>query len=135
MIHIKLNINESLQVNFTGIVEWSNGAKVWYKEGKKHREDGPAIEWDNGFKYWYKNGLQHREDGPAIEYYPEYEHEDLEDYREWYLEGKKYSSSWLTGDKLILSEEPYPKYPKILIYKILEKNKIEEYLLIPGMKE
>ena len=135
MIHIKLNINKSLQVNFTGIVEWSNGAKVWYKEGKKHREDGPAVEWDNGFKYWCKNGKLHREDGPAIEYYPEYEHEDCADYREWYLEGKRYSSSWLTGDKLILSEEPHPKYPNILIYKILEKNKIEEYLLIPGMKE
>lgn len=88
MIHIKLHINECLQVNFTGIVEWSNGMKCWYKEGKFHRDNGPAIEWDNGFREWWLEGKLHREDGPAIEYYSEYEHEDHADYREWYLKGK-----------------------------------------------
>ena len=33
-----------------------------------HREDGPAIEYVNGYKEWYLNGKRHREDGPAIEY-------------------------------------------------------------------
>lgn len=135
MIHIKLHINECLQVNFTGIVEWSNGSKVWYKEEKFHRDNGPAIEWDNGFREWWLEGKLHREDGPAIEYYSEYEHEDHADYREWYLKGKNYSNSWLFRDEFILSEEPHPKYPKILLFKILKKDKIEEYLLIPGMKE
>ena len=32
-----------------------------------HREDGPAIEYANGNKHWYLNGKLHREDGPAIE--------------------------------------------------------------------
>jgi hypothetical protein len=39
----------------------------WYLDGKRHREDGPAIEHANGYKAWYLNGKCHREDGPAIE--------------------------------------------------------------------
>ena len=46
----------------------SNGNKFWYKEGKCHREDGPALEYTNGNKYWYKEGKLHRLDGPAEEY-------------------------------------------------------------------
>jgi hypothetical protein len=33
-----------------------------------HREDGPAVEFTNGDKYWYINGKLHREDGPAMEF-------------------------------------------------------------------
>ena len=46
----------------------------WYKENDNegfliyHREDGPAIEWHDGTKWWYQNGRRHRTDGPAIEY-------------------------------------------------------------------
>ena len=42
--------------------------KEWYLNGKKHREDGPAVEYANGNKEWHLNGKCHREDGPAIEY-------------------------------------------------------------------
>jgi len=45
-----------------------NGTKYWYKEGKKHKDNGPAIECADKFKEWYKEGLLHRVDGPAIEY-------------------------------------------------------------------
>jgi len=31
----------------------------WYKNGKKHREDGPAEEWDDGFKEWWLNGIEY----------------------------------------------------------------------------
>ena len=31
-----------------------------------HREDGPAIEWADGTKEWWVNGKRHREDGPAV---------------------------------------------------------------------
>lgn len=41
---------------FTGIVEWPDGPKYWCKEGKLHREDGPAIENKYGFKSWYLEG-------------------------------------------------------------------------------
>ena len=49
-------------------VEYPNGTKYWYLNGKRHREDGPAIEYPNGEKHWYLNGKLHREDGPAVEY-------------------------------------------------------------------
>jgi hypothetical protein len=44
----------------------NDGATYWHKNGKLHRDDGPAAEWPNGQKAWYREGLIHREDGPAI---------------------------------------------------------------------
>lgn len=41
---------------------------VWYQNGKRHREDGPAVEYASGTKKWYKNGKPHRFNGPAVEY-------------------------------------------------------------------
>ena len=66
-------------------IEYSNGDKCWYLNGKCHREDGPACEYSNGIKYWYKNGKLHREDGPACEY------SDGNKY--WYLNGINYTES------------------------------------------
>jgi hypothetical protein len=34
---------------------YSNGDKYWYLNGRRHREDGPAIEYPNGTKSWYLN--------------------------------------------------------------------------------
>ncbi|HNC57662.1 MAG TPA: hypothetical protein PLP33_19650 [Leptospiraceae bacterium] len=48
-------------------IEYKNGTKEWWVEGKRHRIDGPAIEESDGTKYWHKEGNLHREDGPAIE--------------------------------------------------------------------
>ena len=32
---------------------YADGTKHWYKNGKYHREDGPALEYANGDKeYW-----------------------------------------------------------------------------------
>ena len=55
--------------NFTGIIEYSDGSKEWFVDGKRHRLDGPAVEYPDGSKYWYVDGKQHRLDGPASEYY------------------------------------------------------------------
>ena len=43
------------------------GNKEWFLNGKRHREDGPAVESAYGHKEWHLNGKCHREDGPAIE--------------------------------------------------------------------
>ena len=59
---------------------FDNGDKYWYLNGKRHREDGPAIECANGEKVWYLNGKRHREDGPAIEC--------ADGNKYWYLKGK-----------------------------------------------
>ena len=35
---------------------YTNGDKFWYLNDELHREDGPAIEWADGSKSWYLNG-------------------------------------------------------------------------------
>ena len=58
-----------------------DGTKRWYLNGKKHREDGPAIEYVDGTKFWFLNGKLHRENGPAVEY--------SGGTKEWHLNGKE----------------------------------------------
>ena len=62
-------------------IEIGCGDKYWYKNGKLHREDGPAVEWTDGGKCWYKNGKLHRGDGPAAEY--------ASGGKEWWINGKQ----------------------------------------------
>ena len=31
------------------------GTKRWFKDGKLHRDDGPAVIWSDDEQYWYKN--------------------------------------------------------------------------------
>jgi len=57
--------------------------KFWYKNGKLHRDDGPAVEYKNGIKFWYKEGKLHRLDGPAREW--------VYRAKEWWIEGKFYT--------------------------------------------
>ncbi len=64
-------------------VEYADGTKRWYKNGKRHREDGPAVEYADGDKFWYKNGKRHREDGPAVEW--------ANGDKSWYINGEEYS--------------------------------------------
>lgn len=35
---------------------YEDGTKTWYLNGKRHREDGPAIEFADGTKGCYLNG-------------------------------------------------------------------------------
>ena len=53
--------SDKIPDNFTGMVEWVNGYKSWYKDGELHRLDGPAYEGADGTKYWYKDGKQFTE--------------------------------------------------------------------------
>jgi endo-1,4-beta-mannosidase len=62
-------------------VEGSDGSKCWYLNDKLHREDGPAVEWSNGYKCWYLNDKLHREDGPAVEH--------PNGVKGWHLDGKE----------------------------------------------
>ena len=59
---------------------YPNGDKEWFLNGKRHREDGPAVEWAGGTKKWYLNGKPHREAGPAIEF--------ANGTKMWYLNGE-----------------------------------------------
>ena len=49
------------------ILEFTN-RREWYKNGKLHRINGPAIEYKNGCKKWYRNGILYKECGPDIVY-------------------------------------------------------------------
>ena len=62
-------------------VESINGDKYWYINDQLHRIDGPAIEHADGSKQWYLNGQLHRTDGPAIE--------KINGKKEWYLNGQQ----------------------------------------------
>ena len=63
-------------------IEYADGGKQWYVDGKRHRTDGPAIEYANGSKLWYVDGKLHRLDGPAIEY--------ADGDKQWFVNGKRH---------------------------------------------
>ena len=78
------------------VLVYEDGDKYWYLNGKRHREDGPAIECANGTKHWFLNDKRHREDGPAIEL--------ASGHKEWYLNGELHREDgpaieWASGDK------------------------------------
>ena len=49
-------------------IEYANGGKSYYVDGRLHRLDGPAVEYAYGYKSYWVDGKRHRIDGPAIEY-------------------------------------------------------------------
>lgn len=126
---LKITSRRQIPKNFTGIVEWENGTKVWYKEGKYHRTDGPAIEWLNGTKLWYIEDKRHRLDGPAIEW--------SDGSKEWWIEGTYYSAgvlSELTQFSIFLGKEK-GKYDLDWLRFLTEEEGIQEFPIVPGMEE
>ena len=75
------NKNGKLHRDDGPAIEHANGTKLWWINGKLHRDDGPAIEYADGTKSWYKNGQFHRDDGPAVEY--------ANGNKEWWINGKE----------------------------------------------
>lgn len=71
------NIKTAINLNDSPTID---DAKKWYRNGKLHREDGPAVERADGTKEWYFNGRRHREDGPAFV--------NTSGYAAWYFHGK-----------------------------------------------
>lgn len=77
-------------------IEYPNGSKSWWKQGKLHREDGPAIEWPSA-KKWCLNGVLHREDGPAVEY--------ISGNKEWWLNGLQHREDGPAVERVSFSPE------------------------------
>ncbi len=50
------------------IVDAAGTKRHYNSKDELHREDGPAIEYADGSKSWWINGKLHRENGPAIEF-------------------------------------------------------------------
>lgn len=45
----------------------SGGTVVWLRNGKKHRDSGPAeVNERTKYEAWFRNGLLHRDQGPAV---------------------------------------------------------------------
>jgi hypothetical protein len=90
-------------------IEWADGEKWWYFNGKLHREDGPAIEHEDGSTSWWVDDKRHRLDGPAIE--------GNNGYNEWWIDGN------------YISEQLFDNHPKVQHYAfqiILEEVLNEE---------
>jgi len=81
---------------FTGIVEYPDGSKEWYRNDKRHRIDGPAVEWADGLKHWYLNGKLHRVDGPAYEF--------SDGKKQWWLNGKRVYALEPIGDYILIED-------------------------------
>lgn len=64
-------------------VEKSSGHTYHYKDGRYHREDGPAVIYSYGDERWYYKGFLHRIGGPAI---------ISETGNYYYIYGREYSS-------------------------------------------
>jgi hypothetical protein len=46
-----------------------SGSKYWHKNNELHRDhDLPAVIHPTGELFWYKDGLRHRDNGPAVTY-------------------------------------------------------------------
>jgi hypothetical protein len=77
------NKNSDLHRRNGPAIEYTNGNKYWFINGKSHRLDGPAVEYANGSKEWWVNGKLHRLDGPAVEY--------ANGSKEWWIDDVEYS--------------------------------------------
>jgi len=127
---IKVKSWSEIPINYTGIIEWENEDKCWLKNGKRHREDGPAVVWSDGNKEWFKNGKRHREDGPAVI--------QNDGYKEWWLDGK---IIWDSSDKfdlknyIVLSKEQHPKYSTVQVWKYFTGNRIKKQIIVPEMEK
>ena len=104
---IKLETWNNVPHGYTGIIEWENGNKSWYKNGDFHREDGPAYIRKDGVTFWDL-------DGRAI----------------W-----DSSQTLDLTNQIILSKSKHPEYPFVQIWKILNNNEVYEQIVVPGMEE
>lgn len=64
---IKCNSIFDVPLDYTGHVEHISGTQVWLKDGRLHREDGPAVIRQNGTQIWYLDGIFYEKD----DYYKE----------------------------------------------------------------
>lgn len=95
---------------------WHDGTKEWSLNGKRHREDGPAIEHSGGSKEWWLNDKLHREDSPAIEW--------ADGAKEWWLNGKRHSKEEFRKELKLMSTTD--KQIQILEEELMELKRIRQ---------
>ena len=87
-----------------------DGTKYWCLNGKRHREDGPAVEFANGSKYWWVNGKLHREDGPAVEF--------ANGGKEWWVNGEQLTETEFLKRTAPAKELTIAEIEKLLGYSV-----------------
>ena len=90
-------------------VEWANGNKSYWVNGKRHRIDGPAIEWADGGKQYWVDGKLHRLDGPAVEY--------ANGHKSYWVDGKKLTEEEFLA-RTTLKELTVADIEKLLGYSV-----------------
>ncbi len=89
-------------------IKYPNGTGDWYLNGELHRVDGPAVKWSDGSEFWYLNGKPHRVDGPAMKWAngtEKYYLNDVEYSKEEFnrIQGnKKYDTITINGEEFYL---------------------------------
>ncbi len=68
MAKIAINEQNTGAVGIHNKVNATNRAIKYYRNGKLHRTDGPAVIYESGKMKYYRNGKLHRTNGPAVEY-------------------------------------------------------------------
>ena len=84
---IKAKYNSEIPKDYTGIIEWGDGDKIWYQNRKIHNEDGPAYIARTGYNSWYLDGKH---------IWSSYENLDF-------------------TNKIILSKSQHPKCPSVQV--------------------
>ena len=104
---IKIKYSNEIPKDYTGIVEFEDGEKIWFKNGKLHREDGPANLFKDGLERWLLGGE--------------------------FIWNSNYKI--ILTNEIILSKTKHPEYPTVQVWKILNKNEVYERIIIPGMEK
>jgi len=123
---IKVRHYSEVPKRFTGIVEYPDGSKEWYRNDKRHRIDGPAYEDVDGLKHWYLNGKLHRVDGPA--------YERADGSKEWWLNNNFIYELKSLGD-YILIEDGLPSEFEWLGQQVTQRKVLTEkgFMYIPNL--
>ena len=104
---LKLCTFDDIPKNYTGAIEWDDDSISYRKNGKLHKEDGPAHIREDGVKFWDLDGVFIWDSNDILD---------------------------LTN-QIILSKTQHPLYPTVQVWKILDKNGLREQIKIPGMEE
>lgn len=111
----------------------TDGSHRWFKDGKLHRENGPAIVYEDGTHEWWFHGKRHRENGPAST------HTNGE--QEWWIHDQLHREDgpaliWSNGDKQWylndneLTEEQFNQWvDKKNLYEKLDTNLLPKTLM------
>ena len=107
-------------------IQWINGSKCWYRNGRLHREDGPALIFINGDKYWRHSGRWHIKDGHAVEY--------ANGDKLYYLNGKRHRTDGPAIEYADGSKEYYLNGKELTKYEFNQRQKCNAVVEIDGVK-